>query len=73
MKIETEEFEAKGLTIIDRGYLDVYPYDKWGDKHLPQYRLNEEFLPNIDLNEGKSHFLLILQAIRCNSTAKFTF
>ena len=55
VKIETEEFEAKGLTITDRGYLDVYPYDKWGDKHLPQYRLHEEFVPHIDPNEGNCY------------------
>ena len=52
IKIADEFFEAKGLTIHDRGYLLVYPYEKWGDKNIPEYRPNETFRPEIDLNQG---------------------
>lgn len=31
-------FYASGLTIEDRGYLEVYPYDKWTAKEIPNYQ-----------------------------------
>ena len=40
------------MTIYDRGYLEVYPYEKWGDKHLPEYRLHEIITPQFDINQG---------------------
>ena len=52
LEVLTEHFEAKGLTIHDRGYLEVYPYEKWGDKHLPEYRLHEIITPQFDMNQG---------------------
>lgn len=30
--IAQEKFSASGLMIIERNYLDVYPYDKWNTK-----------------------------------------
>lgn len=37
-----EEFLATGLMVEDKGYLEVYPYDKWADKELPIYIQGEE-------------------------------
>ena len=34
---EQEKFYANGLMIIERNYLDVYPYEKWSDKEIPNY------------------------------------
>ncbi len=28
----TLQFSVSGLMILERNYLDVYPYDKWSDK-----------------------------------------
>lgn len=32
IEIAEERFSASGLTIIERNYLEVYPYDKWYNK-----------------------------------------
>ena len=56
--LRDEGFQAKGLVITDRGYLEVYPYEKWSDKVLPQYQMNEQFRPDsVDLNEGSDSYL----------------
>ena len=55
IEIGTEKFEAKGLVIHDRGYLEVYPYEKWGDKNLPEFIMNETFEPRTNLNEGTTN------------------
>ncbi|MDI1486933.1 MAG: DNA topoisomerase [Ramalina farinacea] len=42
-----EEFHASGLIVLERNYLDVYPYDKWtSSQPLPQFRLHETFEPS---------------------------
>lgn len=55
LSMNGEEFSANGLVIIERNYLDVYPYFKWNAKQIPQYHVNEEFIPNsVMMNEGKT-------------------
>ncbi|KAH9942376.1 DNA topoisomerase [Epithele typhae] len=50
-----EEFYSTGLTIRERNYLDVFPYDKWADKELPQFQEGEIFVPTeCRLDEGKT-------------------
>ena len=34
---------ANGLQIVARNYLDVYPYDRWSDKTLPQFSQGQRF------------------------------
>lgn len=41
-----ESFHTSGLTILERNYLDVYPYDKWTGTLLPQFGEGEKFEPN---------------------------
>lgn len=42
-----------GLQIIQRNYLDVFPYDKWNGKHIPDFNEGEEFMPSVcELREG---------------------
>ena len=43
--IAREEFTATGLMIIARNYLDVYPYDKWNAKVIPNFDQGETFEP----------------------------
>lgn len=45
IKVEEEEFETSGLTVIERNFLDVYPYVKWTDKELPNYVEGSTFNP----------------------------
>ena len=61
IEVAEEEFTAKGLLISDRGYLEIYPYDKWSDKTLPSYRFNEEFMiTNAELCESSTSAPLYL-------------
>lgn len=51
-----EEFHANGLIVLERNYLDVYPYDKWtSSQPLPQFRLHETFEPSeAMITDGKT-------------------
>jgi DNA topoisomerase-3 len=51
-----EIFRASGLTVIQRNYLDVYPYDKWeSSQELPEFVLGETFVPTeAKMMEGKT-------------------
>lgn len=53
VEIAGEEFDAKGLVIQQRNYLDVYPYDKWNSNYLPDFEEHNEFIPSsLMLNSG---------------------
>ena len=44
-----------GLTIRERNYLEVFPYDKWSDKELPPFQEGEMFVPTeCRLDEGQT-------------------
>jgi DNA topoisomerase-3 len=44
-----------GLSIIHRNYLEVFPYDKWSEKSLPNFNEGNEFMPSIcELREGET-------------------
>lgn len=51
-----EEFHTSGLLVLQRNYLDVYPYDKWeSSQQLPQYAVGETFIPTeANMTEGKT-------------------
>ncbi|KAM7428568.1 hypothetical protein ABFA07_020472 [Porites harrisoni] len=55
IEIAGEKFTAKGLMIIARNYLDVYPYDNWNAKTIPVYNQGEEFQPSsIEMLDGET-------------------
>lgn len=41
-----ELFESKGLVIHSRGYLEVYIYENWSERHMPNFQLAEVIRPN---------------------------
>lgn len=44
-----------GLIVLERNFLDVFPYEKWSDKELPDYREGQRFVPSVvELREGKT-------------------
>ncbi len=45
VRIGTETFTTRGLKIDDYGWLEVYPYERWSDKELPEFKLGEVFVP----------------------------
>lgn len=51
-----EFFHTHGLTVIERNYLDVYPYDKWeSSQQLPTFTVGETFEPTeANMVEGKT-------------------
>jgi DNA topoisomerase-3 len=50
-----ETFNASGLVILERNYLDVYVYDRWGNQELPPFIEGEVFEPTeAILREGKT-------------------
>ena len=55
IQIDTESFVASGRMVTDRGYLDVYPYESWGNNSIPHYELHQEFTPTmIELQTGET-------------------
>jgi DNA topoisomerase III len=52
----TETFKASGLKVIERNYLDVYPYERWNDSNeLPAFQEGEEFVPTeVKMTDGKT-------------------
>lgn len=51
-----EVFNASGLTVRERNYLDIYPYEKWtSTQQLPNFEEGETFEPTeARINEGKT-------------------
>jgi len=51
-----ELFGAHGVVVLERNYLDVYPYDKWeGTAELPKFTRGEQFEPTeAMITEGKT-------------------
>ena len=55
INIAGERFSAHGLSVMERNYLEVYTYDKWSDKEIPDYSPVREFQPTtIDLIDGST-------------------
>ncbi|KAL0581930.1 DNA topoisomerase [Marasmius crinis-equi] len=50
-----EHFSATGLTVTERNYLVVYPYEKWNDNELPDFEEGNEFEPAVcELRDGQT-------------------
>lgn len=51
-----ETFHTHGLIVLERNYLDVYPYDKWeSSQQLPRFNLGEQFVPaEANITDGKT-------------------
>ncbi|KII92565.1 hypothetical protein PLICRDRAFT_89135 [Plicaturopsis crispa FD-325 SS-3] len=50
-----EFFYATGLIVLERNYLEVYPYDKWSSKEIPDFAEGEEFMPTkLELKTGQT-------------------
>jgi len=51
-----EQFHAHGLVVLERNYLDVYPYENWNSSTtLPKFTLGERFEPTeAMITDGKT-------------------
>lgn len=55
LNIASETFSTNGIVVLERNYLDVYPYDSWGGPALPEFRQGERFQPDkIEKKEGET-------------------
>ncbi|OWA53865.1 DNA topoisomerase 3-alpha [Hypsibius exemplaris] len=55
IQITEEFFQADGLVITERNYLDVYPYDKWEAKTIPHCSVGLKFIPTrIEMAAGQT-------------------
>ncbi|KAH8916977.1 prokaryotic type I DNA topoisomerase, partial [Atractiella rhizophila] len=55
ISIGEEQFSAKGLIVLERNYLDVYPYDKWEGNHIPDFTKGEKFIPDVcEMKHGRT-------------------
>ena len=53
--INGEKFVASGLAVLERNYLEVYPYDKWSDKEIANYDIIKEFNPTaVNMIQGET-------------------
>lgn len=53
IEINKEMFSAKGLIILERNYLLVYPYDNWSGNELPHFTVGQTIMPsNIEMTQG---------------------
>ena len=49
-----EVFKTSGLIVLERNYLDVYPYDKWESSQQPEFAVGDVFVPQeAKMAEGK--------------------
>ena len=55
VNINGESFIASGLTILALNYLEVYPYEKWAEKTIPEYQVHQQFQPTVlDIQDGQT-------------------
>ncbi|KAI9482671.1 MAG: DNA topoisomerase [Benjaminiella poitrasii] len=55
VRMDTEYFDTKGLMILERNFLEVYPYDKWKGNVIPEFHEGDEFIPDqLEMQEGKT-------------------
>ncbi|KAL1463594.1 hypothetical protein WDU94_015334 [Cyamophila willieti] len=53
--INSEQFTANGLVILERNYLDVYVYERWTGKEIHNYQRGQRFEPSsIEMTEGQT-------------------
>ncbi|KAJ2844602.1 DNA topoisomerase, partial [Coemansia brasiliensis] len=45
VQVASERFHTKGLAIVARNYLEVYPYDRWAESTVPVYNEGDTFEP----------------------------
>ena len=41
--------------VLQRNYLEVYPYDKWASSAVPDFQRDEQFMPSVlEVRDGKT-------------------
>ena len=54
-QLAEEEFTLSGLTVRERNFLDVYPYERWITKAIPAFEEGMTFVPSrLDILDGRT-------------------
>ena len=44
-----------GLTVLEKNYLEVYPFETWSNSYLPDFKEGERFEPSsLRMSAGKT-------------------
>ncbi|KAJ3019063.1 UNVERIFIED_CONTAM: DNA topoisomerase [Siphonaria sp. JEL0065] len=55
IRIDDEKFQATGEEVAERNYLEVYIYESWSDKSIPNFVAGEAMMPeSLLLRQGKT-------------------
>ncbi|KMV66311.1 topoisomerase IA [Encephalitozoon cuniculi EcunIII-L] len=54
LKIGLEMFDLSGIRVIERNYLEVYYYDKWDDKEVGDFAVEEIVSGDLEIDEGET-------------------
>lgn len=49
-----EQFTCKGLKITEQNYLEIYPFDKWAESRVGNFRIGELVRNNIEITSGST-------------------
>lgn len=50
-----ERFTSKGLMILQRNFLDIYPYDRWVEHPMPFFQRDQRVIPTeLNMREGRT-------------------
>ena len=53
VKMGDEYFKTKGLIIVDKGYLEIYPFDYWNNSYVPNFIEGEIITPySLNMEKG---------------------
>jgi DNA topoisomerase-3 len=55
INIADETFHSGGVQVTERNYLDVYIYDGWTTRVIPDFQRGQQFMPtSCDMGQGKT-------------------
>ncbi|KAH9255033.1 hypothetical protein BASA81_006978 [Batrachochytrium salamandrivorans] len=61
LEIAHETFSSSGLMILERNYLDIFPYEKWSDHDIPTFVVGEQVQPSLlEMHSGNTSRPLML-------------
>jgi DNA topoisomerase-3 len=48
MMVRDESFHTSGLVILEKNYLEIYPYENWNAHTIPNFRVKNYFLNKLN-------------------------
>ncbi|AFN82872.1 DNA topoisomerase II [Encephalitozoon romaleae SJ-2008] len=54
LKVGMETFDLSGIRVVEKNYLEVYYYDKWDNKEVSDFVMEEIVSGDLHISEGKT-------------------